>query len=321
MPSAHPNFDGLAPNQIAEDLDACLCAWRAHIAKGQRLSPLTVENYARDLRQFCAFLAGHLGRAPRLDDVATLHIRDLRSFLGARRAAGNDSRSLSRKISSLRHFAQFLDTQGHVVSAAFTAIEAPRAGKSLPRPLAESDALALITRALEQQQAAWLGQRDAALLMLLYGCGLRIAEALALTPDALHGASDGMLRVVGKGAKPRDVPLLPVIANAIHAYAEACPHPLAHDAPLFRGVRGGALSARQAQLLVASLRRQAGLPDSVTPHALRHSFATHLLNAGGDLRTIQELLGHSKLSSTQIYTEVGDAKLLDTYRAAHPRAR
>ena len=302
------------------DLRQLVVAWLAMLGDEKRLSRHSLEAYQRDITQFLAFLAQHIDSPIDAAHFADMHVRDIRSFMAARRAAGVEGRSLNRSLSALRNFCRFLERRGYPVSPAWAQLNPPKNKKTLPRPVAVDDALRLIEAALHSAKQPWLGLRDAALLSLLYGTGLRISEALALRPmdipaDAAHG-----LRVRGKGDKMRDVPLLALVHRALADYAAAAPFDLARDAALFRGQRGGPLSARQAQLMLAGLRRQLALPDSVTPHALRHSFATHLLAAGGDLRTIQELLGHAQLSSTQIYTEIDSRHLMDVYEAAHPRA-
>ena len=313
-----PAADGLTGLPVTAALAALLAQWQTALRDQKRVSPHTVGAYRRDVRQFLEFLSDHKGRPAGLEDLTALHVRELRAFLAARRQDGAGSRSLNRSLSGLRNFIAHLAAQGHTVSEALTLINPPRTPKSLPRPVGQDDALRLIGLALETPKQSWVGQRDAALLSLLYGAGLRIAEALALRAGDVPAAG-GMLSVTGKGGKMRQVPLLPLIHTALADYQEAAPFGFAAADPLFRGVRGGALSARQVQMTVAGLRRQLGLPDSVTPHALRHSFATHLLAGGGDLRSIQELLGHAQLSSTQIYTEIDQQALMAVYDKAHPR--
>ena len=265
-------------------------------------------------------MTAHLERPVALADIAALTASDVRAFMAARRSAGIGSRSLRRSLSAARNFTGFLRRRNVAVSDAFDTLTPPAPKKGFPRPLRENDALALIELAYEGRPD-WTGKRDAALLCLLYGCGLRISEALGLAHhDWPRAAADG-LRIAGKGGHMRDVPLLPVVHNAVAEYLAAAPFDFADDAALFRGVRGGRLSARAVQMRVADLRRRLDLPDSVTPHALRHSFASHLLAHGGDLRTIQELLGHKRLASTQIYTDIDTRHLRDVYAAAHPRAK
>ncbi len=303
------------------DLQKQCGIWLESLTVENRLSPHTVTSYARDLAQFLDFLADHYSRAPALADMSALQLTDLRAFFAARRRTGTQSRSLNRSVSGLRNFARFLERHNTPVSPAFNLLSAPKQPRSLPRPVAQNDALTMIRLALETATDAWVGQRDGALLCLLYGAGLRVSEALQLDVENLPPTQDQALRIRGKGNKERQVPLLPVVRRTLDDYMHAAPFGFAPQDPVFRGKRGGRLSARQAQMMVAGLRRALGLADTVTPHALRHSFASHLLAAGGDLRTIQELLGHSQLSSTQIYTEVDAASLLDVYNKVHPRAR
>ena len=305
------------------DLAAAARGWLARLAHERRSSPKTVEAYARDLRQFLAFLVPHLGETPGLTAFAALRPADIRAFLARRRAEGVESRSLGRQLAGLRSFAKHLERDGAGSAAAFAAVRAPKIAKTLPRPLPPEDARALAdveTRAGEAHPP-WILARDAAALALMYGAGLRISEALGVARrDAPVGARD-RLQVLGKGAKPRVVPVIAPVRAAIEAYLDLCPYPLAPAGPLFVGARGGPLSPRIIQLAVERLRGALGLPDSATPHALRHSFATHLLGSGGDLRAIQELLGHASLSTTQIYAAVDSTRLMAAWRDAHPRAR
>lgn len=296
--------------------------WHAHLAQERRLSPLTCEAYGRDLRQFLDFLAAYLGKVPAPGDLDRLRPADIRAFMGARRRDGAESRTLMRQLAALRSFATFGDRQGAFQASAFAAMRGPRIAKTLPRPLTALSARAVTdadSRAGEERPQ-WVLTRDAAVLALLYGCGLRISEALTLTRrDAPIGTTE-TVTVMGKGRKQRAVPVIAPVRAAIAAYLKECPWTLAPDGPLFVGVRGGPLSPRIIQLAVERMRGALGLPDGATPHSLRHSFATHLLARGGDLRAIQELLGHASLSTTQIYTKVDSARLLAAYDAAHPRA-
>ena len=303
------------------DLQKQCGMWLESLAVENRLSPHTVASYGRDLTQFLDFLADHHARPPALADMSSLQLADLRAFLAARRHSGAQSRSLNRSVSGLRNFARFLERRDTPVSPAFNLLSVPKTTRSLPRPVAQNDALAMIRLALESASAVWVGRRDAALLCLLYGAGLRVSEALQLDVKSLPPTQDRALRILGKGNKERQVPLLPIIRQTLDDYMCAAPFVFGPEDPVFRGIRGGRLSARQTQMMVAGLRRTLGLADTVTPHALRHSFASHLLAAGGDLRTIQELLGHRQLSSTQIYTEVDAQSLRDVYDKVHPRAR
>ena len=287
------------------------------------MSPKTLEAYQRDVGQFLGFLADHLGGAPSLKTLAQLTPADVRAFMASRRADGAGNRTLMRGLAGTRSFARFLERDGKGKVGALAAIRSPKLGRSLPKPLAVADARRVAdteTRAGEAR-APWILARDAAVLGLLYGCGLRIAEALSLKCGQAPKPGGGdALTVTGKGNKARMVPVLPQVAALIADYLTLCPINLPPDGPLFIGAQGGALSARVVQLAMARMRGALGLADTATPHALRHSFATHLLARGGDLRSIQELLGHASLSTTQIYTAVDSERLLDVYASAHPRA-
>jgi integrase/recombinase XerC len=307
----------------APDLAAKISAWLRGLAGERDLSPKTVEAYGRDVRQFLAFLAERNGAPPSVADFAGIAPADLRAFLARRRAEEVQSRSLMRALAGLRSFARFLERETGARASAFFALRAPRIARSLPKPMSPSDARAMAnaqTRAGEEREP-WILARDAAVIALLYGAGLRIAEALSIRRQDAPIEGVETLTVIGKGRKRRAVPIIAPVRAAIEDYLKACPYILKSDGPLFVGARGGELSPRIIQFVVARLRGALGLPDSATPHALRHSFATHLLARGGDLRTIQELLGHSSLSTTQVYTAIDSARLLEAYRSAHPRAR
>ncbi len=297
--------------------------WLKYLTGERRVSPHTLQSYARDLQQFLRFMAIHSGVPPSLETFATLSAPDLRAFLAARRRDGAGNRSLLRQLSGLRSFARYLERNGKAKALAFAALKAPRVKRTLPKPLSPAAARRIVLTGSEdaEERAAWISARDAAVLSLLYGAGLRISEALAVKrAEAPVGGRDA-LTVTGKGQKTRTVPVISPVRAAIEAYIALCPYPLPPEGPLFVGAKGGPLSPRIIQLAVARLRGALGLPGSATPHALRHSFATHLLERGGDLRSIQELLGHASLSTTQLYTAVDTARLLDAYRAAHPRGR
>lgn len=304
------------------DFDILRRDWLGHLGHERRLSPKTLEAYGRDIRQFESFLSEHFGTAPTLARIAGLKPADLRAFLGQRRRDGAGNRTLMRQLAALRSLARFGERTGRLKAAAFAATRGPRLSKSLPRPL-DAKAATAVTQADSRagdERPDWVLARDAAVLALLYGSGLRISEALSLTrAQAPRDASDTLI-VTGKGAKTRMVPLLPVVVEAIGAYLALCPWKLAPEGPLFVGVRGGPLSPRIIQLAVEGMRGSLGLAGNATPHSLRHSFATHLLGRGGDLRAIQELLGHASLSTTQVYTRIDSARLLAAYDAAHPRA-
>ncbi|MCK8781275.1 tyrosine recombinase XerC [Rhizobium sp. NTR19] len=303
----------------APDVVAKRHEWLQSLAGERRLSDNTLQAYERDTRQFLTFLTRHLGEPPKLEDIHTLRPADLRAFLAARRREGSGARSLGRHLAGLRSFLRYLERKGLVNAAAAGAIRAPRQPKSLPKPLTDNQALTLVTKDAQLQEEPWIAARDAAVLSLLYGCGLRISEALGLTPADIP-AGTKTLRITGKGGKVRIVPLLPVIAEAVATYRKLCPYHIEENDLLFRGARGGPLQPAIIQREMQKLRGALGLPETATPHALRHSFATHLLAGGGDLRTIQELLGHASLSTTQIYTGVDSARLLEVYDRAHPRA-
>ena len=289
-----------------------LAAWHDHLALGLRRSPHTVRAYGTAAQR----LLTRMDLAT-WDEVARLPATRLRTHLASRRADGLSNASAARELSALKGFIAFARAQaGHAVSQP-PRLRGPRIAKGLPRPVTPDDAVGLADTVAELASDDWIGARDRAVLLLLYGAGLRIAEALSLTGADLPLGE--RLTVTGKGGKQRVVPLLPIIREAVADYVARCPWPLTQSDPLFRGAKGGALSQGVLQKATARARRALGLPDSATPHALRHSFATHLLGAGADLRSLQELLGHASLGSTQIYTKVDAATLLDTYRKAHPR--
>jgi integrase/recombinase XerC len=293
--------------------------WLTHLAGERRLTANTIAAYRRDLDQFLRFLTNHFGRPPDLSDIPTLRPADIRAFMASRRTAGVGARTLGRQIAALRSFERFCARRGLAATTALAAIRPPRQPKGLPKALSVADARRVLDAAETLTEEPWIAARDTAVIALLYGCGLRISEALAIRrADAPVGGVD-TLRVIGKGGRERVVPVLPAVRRAIEAYLRACPFHIDVDEPLFRGARGGSLSPRIVQLATERLRGALGLDPTATPHALRHSFATHLLGAGGDLRTIQELLGHASLSTTQIYTNVDAERLLDAYRKAHPR--
>ena len=302
------------------DLQAARESWLKALAGERRLSALTVEAYERDTRQFLQFLTGHVGGPAGIADIAALRPADLRGFLAQRRNEGAGARTLARGLAGIRSFFGFLERDGLVNGAALRAIRAPRQPKTLPRPLAAADALRVVDVDEQLDEAPWVAARNAAVLALLYGSGLRISEALSLRRADAPPPEGGVLRVTGKGGRTRLVPVLPVVGAAVADYLRLAPFAPAADSPLFRGVRGGPLKPRLIQLAVARLRGALGLPDSATPHALRHSFATHLLAGGADLRAIQALLGHASLSTTQRCTAVDAAKLLEVWTRAHPRA-
>jgi len=305
---------------VAPKIVAALESWLKELGEQRRFSAKTVEAYRRDVRQFLTFLAEHLGGAPSLKGLAALTPADVRAFMAARRAERISSRSLMRSLAGMRGFARFLERSGRGKVGALGAVRAPKIGKTLPRPLPAAAAKRVADAELlaDDGRAPWIHARDAAVLALLYGSGLRISEALGLRRGEF-GSRD-TITVTGKGNKQRMVPVLPQVAALIADYLALCPYELGDRDPLFVGAKGGPLPARVIQLAMARLRGALGLAETATPHALRHSFATHLLARGGDLRSIQELLGHASLATTQIYTEVDAERLIAAYRAAHPRA-
>ena len=307
----------------APDLLAQITHWLSHLRAERRLSPKTLEAYARDLRQCLVFLSEHWGGLVTLKQFAAIEATDVRAFMSARRSDDIGGRSLMRALAGLRSFGRFLEREGKGKVGALSAIRAPKIGKSLPKPIQMTSARQMTDADIRagENREPWIWARDAAVMALLYGSGLRISEALGLKRRdvPLPGKGD-VIVVTGKGNKTRMVPVLQNVLALVADYVAMCPHTIAPDGPIFIGARGGPLSPRIIQLTMERLRGALGLPDSATPHALRHSFATHLLTRGGDLRAIQELLGHSSLSTTQIYTGVDADRLLDVYKTAHPRA-
>jgi len=296
--------------------------WLTHLRSERRLSPKTLEAYARDLRQCLDFLCEYWGTRVTLAKFSQLEASDVRAFMAMRRTEAIASRSLMRSLAGLRSFGRFLEREGKGKVGALSAIHAPKVGKSLPKPLpmVAAKRLADADERAGETRETWVLARDAAVMALLYGSGLRISEALGLKRRDVPQPGEGdVLVVTGKGNKTRMVPVLQKVLQLIADYTAICPYALPPEGPMFVGARGGPLSPRIIQLAMERLRGALGLPDSATPHALRHSFATHLLSRGGDLRAIQELLGHSSLSTTQIYTGIDSERLLEVYRSAHPR--
>ncbi len=303
------------------DLRAAIADWLRFLTTEQRSSARTREAYIRDIEQFIDFLQDHLAGAVSLGDLEALQAADFRAFLAARRAQGISHRSLARGLSGIRSLFRFCNKTGRLENISLAAVRMPKLGHLIPRPLSVAGADRLLKNVHGAGKSPrWVEARDLAVLMLLYGAGLRISEALGLERrQAPQKEGDDALRVLGKGGKTRLVPVLAPVRSAICGYIELCPYHLEPVGPLFVGVRGKRLGARVIQALMQNLRGALGLPATATPHALRHSFATHLLAGGGDLRSIQELLGHASLSSTQIYTEVDARRLLDIHASAHPR--
>lgn len=301
-----------------QSLASYVQSWDIYLTSERRLAKRTLIIYRDALKSFLEFLPEHLGEAPTPSALSVLSTADIRAYLShLRRSRQLSNTTLAQQISALRSFFRFLEKEGLLTNPAITNITSPKRPHSVPRPVSVAGAQELIGEAGNMTSEPWVQARDAAVLTLLYACGLRISEALSLTRADVP-QSDA-LRVIGKGAKERVVPVLPVVNQAIALYLELCPHPLPKDGPLFLGKRGKALGPRTVQKSMQNLRRGLSLPETATPHALRHSFATHLLENGGDLRTIQELLGHASLSTTQIYTEVEAKQLSAVYRKAMPR--
>ena len=305
---------------VEKDLKDALTLWARFLSDERDLASKSVESYLRDVRQFIGFIHRSLKQQLSLQSLSELRTRDFRSFLAFRRDEGISDRSVTRGLSALRLFYKFLEQQYQVSNSEIQLISSPKLPHSIPKPLPVDKALESVDAAeIVRDAPQWINDRDAAVLLLLYGAGLRISEALNLTRGQAPVGGVDVLEIVGKGKRERRVPILPIVSEAISRYIQSCPFELEEDEPLFRGERGGQLSPRIIQLLMARLRHVLHLPDTATPHALRHSFATHLLGTGADLRQIQELLGHASLSTTQIYTEVDRDQLLRIYDAAHPR--
>jgi integrase/recombinase XerC len=291
--------------------------WASYLQHDRRRSAHTVRAYAATAHRLIDFLGRYRGEAIDAAALTSVAAADLRAFLGDRRASGLGAASAARELSGVRAFLRYAaEQQG--VPAQLPRTRAPKRPRTLPRPAAPDEAMSLAETAAEAASEPWIGARDLAILLLLYGAGLRVAEAMSLTANLLPMGST--VRVNGKRGKMRVVPVIAAVREAIEDYVHQCPYPLRGDVPLFVGARGGPLNPDLVRRAVAAARRRLGLPDTLTPHALRHSFATHLLARGADLRSLQELLGHASLSSTQIYTAVDAARLLDVYRHAHPRA-
>ncbi|MCA3694749.1 tyrosine recombinase XerC [Aquidulcibacter sp.] len=308
-----------ASHDEGEALNQARLAWLHWLKHERRLAGNTLEAYQRDVDAFLTFLAQHRGEGLTLASLPELSASDLRSYLARRRQANTPfgDRSVARALAGIRSYFSFLDRRLGMANTSISFVRGPKIKPSPPRPVTSDAAFELIDLA-ENVDAAWIGARDTAVLTLLYGCGLRISEAIGLRGAELPLSST--LRIVGKGQKTRLVPTLPVARDAVAAYVRLCPYPILSDGPLFLGARGGPLRARLVQASMAKLRGQLGLPDSATPHALRHAFATHLLQSGGDLRAIQELLGHASLSTTQRYMEVDPSHMIAVFSNAHPRA-
>lgn len=303
----------------APDLAAQLRSWLVFLRAEKNMSPHTIRAYAGDVSQFIVFLAHHLGHAPSLADLSETDLRAFRAWMARRTMDGAAASSRARSLSGIKNLLGWLDRQGVMHNAAIRTVRTPKKPHKLPRPLYEKQAFSVIHHQGAKTEEDWTDQRNRALFTLLYGCGLRIDEALGL--DIRDLPREGFLRVMGKGRKERQVPVLRIVEDMIAAYRRVCPYPETPDRPLFMGARGKRMRQQIAQKALREMRTELGLPENATPHALRHSFATHLLQNGANLREIQELLGHVSLSTTQRYTEIDAKSLIATYRAAHPRAR
>ena len=295
-----------------------LARWLDHLRALDAVAVNTLTAYAHDVTGFLAFLAGYHGEAEGLGAVAQIDQSDLRAWMAHERGRGVAARSLARELSAVKNFVAWVAERENLDASAVLSQRGPKFRRKLPRPLSVDGAREMISQVGEQARIDWIAARDIAVVTLLYGCGLRISEALGLT-GAAHPLPD-TLRILGKGGKERLVPTLPAARAAVADYVRLCPYDLSRAEPLFRGARGGALNPRLIALVMEKARMQLGLPATATPHAMRHSFATHLLSAGGDLRAVQELLGHASLSTTQAYTAVDAARLMEVYEKAHPRA-
>ncbi len=304
---------------INAPLGKAVATWLEWLSGERRYSAHTLSAYTRDLTTFFEFMSAHLGGSVTLANLSELRAADFRSYMAARRNDGIGATSLARGLSVVRGFYRYLDVHGLAHNPALASVRTPKQPHSVPKALSVSDAKSVVDGVMDDTGEPWVGMRDAAVLLLAYGCGLRISEALGLNRgDVPLGAT---LVITGKGNKQRMVPVLPAVHEAVDAYLAQVPFAMEPASPLFVGVRGKRLNAGVVQTKMRSVRRVLGLPDTATPHALRHSFATHLLAGGGDLRPIQELLGHASLSTTQRYTEVDGARLMEVYDSAHPRAR
>jgi integrase/recombinase XerC len=303
---------------LGDDLRCAIDDWLEHLAFERDASEKTLEAYARDIRQFFCWLESRLGCAPCLADLARLDAKIFRAFMAHRRGQGLKSRSLARTLSALRTFFRRLEAEDIVKSRAVFQVALPKVPHAVPKPLTVEKAKAVVDGGMAAE-LDWIAARDTSVFLLLYGSGLRLSEALGIQSKDAPIRGRDVLRICGKGGKQRLVPVLPVTQAAIERYLELLPYTLEPSGPLFLGAKGGPLSPRLIQLAIERLRAELMLPETATPHALRHSFATHLLSAGADLRQIQELLGHASLSTTQIYTEVDRERLIQVYDAAHPR--
>lgn len=311
-------MSGARPFEISGGLGEALSTWLDHLRAMKDAAETTVDAYRRDVAGYLGFLSGHLGGAFGLGPLAQVRLLDVRAWMAHERGRGVGARTLARKLSAVKSFTAWLAEREGFDPTAVLSARSPKFTRKLPRPLPVDAARAMIDTVELQGMKPWIAARDMAVVTVLYGCGLRISEAVSLT--AADAPLPEVLRITGKGGKERVVPVLPAAREAVEEYRRLCPYELPPEGPLFRGAKGGLLSPRAVQKAMQGARMQLGLPATATPHALRHSFATHLLEAGGDLRAIQKLLGHASLSTTQAYTAVDTARLMEVYAAAHPRA-
>ena len=307
------------PPLTAPDLAAKYAEWVTYLSLEKHFSKHTLRAYTSDMEYFFGFLMRHLGKPPSMDDLGDATIRDFRSWLSKKTMEGSGASTRARALASVRNFLKWLDRNGHLHNPAIASIRTPKMPKKIPRALPPKQAREVVENAEVVSKENWIGMRDRALFMLLYGCGLRIDEALQLN----YGTRpiNAEVRVMGKGSKERMVPVIPIVEKMLNEYLAVVPFPMEKESPLFRGAKGGRLAQGVAQRDLRNLRKSIGLPESVTPHALRHSFATHILVAGVNLRVIQELLGHACVTSTQRYTDYDNAQLMEIYMKAHPRAK
>ncbi len=309
----------LTPPATAPDLAAIYAEWVTYLSLEKHFSKHTLRAYTSDMEYFFGFLTKHLGKPPSMNDLGDASIRDFRSWLSKKTMEGAGAATRARSLAAVRNFLKWLDRNGHLHNPAIASIRTPKMPKKIPRALPPKQAREVVENADSIPKENWIGMRDRALFMLLYGCGLRIDEALQLN----YGTRplNAEVRVMGKGSKERMVPVIPVVEKMLNEYLAVVPFPMEKETPLFLGAKGGRLAQGVAQRDLRNLRKAIGLPESVTPHALRHSFATHILVAGVNLRVIQELLGHASVSSTQRYTDYDNAQLMEIYMNAHPRAK
>lgn len=309
----------LTPPATAPDLAAKYAEWVTYLSLEKHFSKHTLRAYTSDMEYFFDFLTRHLGKPPSMNDLGEASIRDFRSWLSKKTMEGAGAATRARSLASVRNFLKWLDRNGHLHNPAIASIRTPKMPRKLPRALPPKQAREVVENADSIPKKNWIGMRDRALFMLLYGCGLRIDEALQLN----YGTRplNGEVRVMGKGSKERMVPVIPVVEKMLNEYLAVVPFPMEKETPLFLGAKGGRLAQGVAQRDLRNLRKAIGLPESVTPHALRHSFATHILVGGADLRTIQELLGHASVSTTTRYTDYDNAQIMEIYMKAHPRAK